>query len=59
MILALIAGFILMRKVIGLRALSDVEGTLSRELKMMFQRLIDSSGNGSVAAATEPCQEAR
>jgi AcrR family transcriptional regulator len=43
MILTLIAGFILMRKVIGIKALSDVDGSLSREVKMMFQRLIDSS----------------
>ena len=33
MILALVAGFILMRKVIGMKALADVEGTLSIELE--------------------------
>jgi AcrR family transcriptional regulator len=46
MILALVAGFILMRKVIGMRALSDVDGTLSIELEMMFQRLIDNAAGG-------------
>jgi len=46
MILALTAGFILMRKVIGMKALADVEGTLSAELKMMFQRLIDNATGG-------------
>jgi hypothetical protein len=46
MILTLIAGFILMRKVIGIKALTDVDGSLSREVKLMFQRLIDSSASG-------------
>jgi AcrR family transcriptional regulator len=47
MILTLIAGFQLMRKVICTKALSEANrGSLSGELKMMFQRLIDSSASG-------------
>jgi AcrR family transcriptional regulator len=46
MILALIAGFMLMRKVIGSNALSAANGgSLSGELKVMFQQLIDSSAS--------------
>jgi AcrR family transcriptional regulator len=44
MILALIAGFLLMRKVIDSKALSAANGgSLSGELKRLFQRLIDGS----------------
>jgi AcrR family transcriptional regulator len=44
MILALILGLLLMRRVIGSKALSDTNGaSLSGEAKTMFQRLIDSS----------------
>jgi hypothetical protein len=46
MILALIAGCILMRKVIGMKALSDADEGLSAELKMIFQRLIENSASG-------------
>jgi hypothetical protein len=43
MILAAILGFILMRRVIGSKGLSDASASLAGELKMMFQRLIKSS----------------
>jgi AcrR family transcriptional regulator len=46
MIIALMAGFLLMRRVIGNAALSDANGELSGELKMMFQQLIDGSARG-------------
>ena len=47
MILALIAGFQLWRKVIGSKALSDANvASLSGDLKTMFQRLIDSPASG-------------
>jgi AcrR family transcriptional regulator len=46
MIIALMAGFLLMRRVIGNKALSDANGALSEEIKMMFQRLIDGSTGG-------------
>jgi AcrR family transcriptional regulator len=47
MILALIAGFQLMRKVIGSKALTEASGaSLSGDLAMMFQRLIDGSARG-------------
>jgi hypothetical protein len=42
-ILAMILGFILMRRVIGSKGLSDASASLAGELKMMFQRLIKSS----------------
>jgi AcrR family transcriptional regulator len=46
MILALILGFLLTRKVIRRQALSDANGhRLSEEFRMMFQRLIDSSAS--------------
>jgi Tetracyclin repressor-like, C-terminal domain len=41
MIIALMAGFLLMHRVIGNTALSDTNGELSAELKLMFQRLIE------------------
>jgi hypothetical protein len=40
------AGFLLMRRVIGNKALSDANGALTEEIKMMIQRLIDSSTGG-------------
>jgi len=44
MILAVILGFQLMRKVIGIKALADANAvSLSSDLETMFQRLIDSS----------------
>jgi AcrR family transcriptional regulator len=46
MIIALMAGFLLMRRVIGNKALSDANGALSGEIKMMFQQLIDGSTSG-------------
>jgi AcrR family transcriptional regulator len=47
MILALIAGFQLMRKVIGSKALSDANGaSLSRDLNTMFERLVGSAASG-------------
>lgn len=55
MIIALMAGFLLMRKVIGNKALSDANGALSGEIKMMFQRLIDgSTGGGPLRPQTVP-----
>jgi AcrR family transcriptional regulator len=49
MILALIAGFQLMRKVIGSNALCDANGaSLSGNLQSMFERLIDGSGKSPV-----------
>jgi hypothetical protein len=46
MILALILGFLLTRKVIRSQALSDANGhRLSEEFRMMFQRLIDRSAS--------------
>jgi Tetracyclin repressor-like, C-terminal domain len=48
MIIALMAGFLLMRRVIGNTALSDTNGELSGELKLMFQRLIESSAGGEL-----------
>ncbi len=41
MIVALVAGFVLMRKVVGNRALFDANGSLSGELRIMIQRLIE------------------
>jgi AcrR family transcriptional regulator len=47
MILALILGFLLLRRVIGCKAVSDAnDGSLSGEFKMMFQQLIDRSASG-------------
>lgn len=42
MIIALLAGFLLMRSVIGNKALSGANGALSGEIKRMFQQLIES-----------------
>jgi len=41
MIVALVAGFVLMRKVMGNKALSEANGRLSGELQIMIQRLIE------------------
>jgi AcrR family transcriptional regulator len=47
MILAMIAGFQLLRKVIGSKALAGASAAgLSADLRRAFQRLIDSSANG-------------
>jgi AcrR family transcriptional regulator len=47
MILALIVGFALWRKILGSKALADASvASLSGELATMFQRLIDSSAGG-------------
>jgi AcrR family transcriptional regulator len=55
MIIALMAGFLLMRRVIGNKALSDANGALSGEIKTMFQRLIDgSTGGGPSRPQTAP-----
>jgi AcrR family transcriptional regulator len=57
MILALVAGFILMRKVIGMKALSDVDGSLSAELKLMFQRLIENAASMARPTRDRPARD--
>lgn len=44
----LMAGFLLMRRMIGNKALSDANGALSGEIETMFQRLIESSAGGEL-----------
>jgi AcrR family transcriptional regulator len=46
LILAVLIGVQLMRKVIGSKALADVSGNLHAELKIIFQRLIDGTAAG-------------
>jgi AcrR family transcriptional regulator len=45
-ILAVLIGLQLMRKVIGSEALSEASGSLSEELRTVFQRLIDGAASG-------------
>jgi hypothetical protein len=49
MIIALVAGFVLMRRVVGNKALCDANGSLSGEPEMMIQRLIDGFASGESA----------
>jgi len=48
MVLALILGFVLMRRVIRSKGLFDDSGSLAGELKIMLQRLIESSARSDV-----------